>query len=233
MPRVARAQEGPPVTIPQKLLVGDDVEALLAHVQSETKGDADAIERLIHARAERSGKSPLHLAAWRGSLEVVEALLSLGCDIDQVSTGRHNYGKSAIFYALTRCRDEVVMKLLERGCKTKIVNNKGQSVLSLALSHCAEETIRAIEEYESAEDGEWLNFRDTHSDGLRYGDLDSRFYPLAAAEPGRGVSTRESRRRNFSRLNKGVSWDNPDGIDLNARKKALAQAKREQEALDL
>lgn len=233
MPRVARAQEGPPVTIPQKLLVGDDVEALLAHVQSETKGDADAIERLIHARAERSGKSPLHLAAWRGSLEVVEALLSLGCDIDQVSTGRHNYGKTAIFYALTRCRDEVVMKLLERGCKTKIVNNKGQSVLSLALSHCAEETIKHIEEYESAEEGEWLNFRDTHSDGLRYGDLDSRFYPLAAAEPGRGVSTRESRRRNFSRLNKGVSWDNPDGIDLNARKKALARAKREQEALDL
>jgi len=233
MPRVARAQEAPPVTIPQKLLVGDDVEALLAHVHSETKGDADAIERLIHARAERSGKSPLHLAAWRGSLEVVEALLSLGCDIDQVSTGRHNYGKSAIFYALTRCRDEVVMKLLERGCKTKIVNNKGQSVLSLALSHCAEETIKAIQEYESAEEGDWLNFRDTHSDGLRYGDLDSRFYPLAAAEPGRGVSTRESRRRNFSRLNKGVSWDNPDGIDLNARKKALARAKREQDALDL
>ena len=111
----------------------------------------------------------------------------------------------------------------------KIVNNKGQSVLSLALSHCKEETIEAIKRAEEREKT-WWNFRDTHSDGLKYGDLDARFYPEAAAEPGRGVSTRESRRRNFSRLNKGVSWENPDGIDLSAERKRAAKKKKEREA---
>ena len=111
----------------------------------------------------------------------------------------------------------------------KIVNNKGQSVLSLALSHCKEETIQVIKRAEEQEKT-WWNFRDTHSDGLKYGDLDARFYPEAAAEPGRGVSTRESRRRNFSRLNKGVSWENPDGIDLSAERKRAAKKKKEREA---
>ena len=111
----------------------------------------------------------------------------------------------------------------------KIVNNKGQSVLSLALSHCKEETIEVIKRAEEQEKT-WWNFRDTHSDGLKYGDLDARFYPEAAAEPGRGVSTRESRRRNFSRLNKGVSWENPDGIDLSAERKRAAKKKKEREA---
>jgi len=69
------------------------------------KGDAERRREYVHARAERSGKAPLHLAAWRGSLDVVRALLEeCRADIDQVSTGRHNYGKSPIFYALTRSR---------------------------------------------------------------------------------------------------------------------------------
>ena len=51
-----------------------------------------------------------------------------------------------------------------------------------------------------------------------------------ANEPARGVSTRESRRGNFSRLNKGVSWDNPDGIDRSLERKAAAKQKREKDA---
>lgn len=253
----------PSPTVPQRFLVGDDARALLEHIDETCEGDAERRREYVHARAERSGKAPLHLAAWRGSLDVVRALLEeCRADIDQVSTGRHNYGKSPIFYALTRSRyvasrrvsdttsasrmqfwrfsatdaksfrlhrDDVVTYLVERGAKVKIVNNKGQSVLSLALSHCNEETIEVIKRAEEREKT-WWNFRDTHSDGLKYGDLDARFYPEAAAEPGRGISTRESRRRNFSRLNKGVSWENPDGIDLSGERKRRAKKKKESEA---
>lgn len=49
-----------------------------------------------------SGKNLLHLSAWRGPLPIVELLLDKEADINAVSTGIHNYGKSAIFYAVTR-----------------------------------------------------------------------------------------------------------------------------------
>ena len=61
--------------------------------------------------------------------------------IDRVSTKRGNYGKFAIFYAITRCRDDVVQALLLLQASVRIVNNKGQTPLSLALSHLQEETI--------------------------------------------------------------------------------------------
>ena len=56
-----------------------------------------------------------------------------------------NYGKSALFFAITRNRDEIVVEFLKRGAKVKIVNNKGQTPLSLAVSHLLEETILLIE----------------------------------------------------------------------------------------
>jgi ankyrin repeat protein len=59
-----------------------------------------------------------------------------------------NYGKSAIFYAITRNRDEMVVELLAQGARVKIVNNKGQTPLSLAVSHLREETILMIERQE-------------------------------------------------------------------------------------
>ena len=104
-PRVARAMAPPTPTVPQRVLVGDDARALLELIEETVRvgGDAEgAVERrraYVRARAERSGKAPLHLAAWRGSPDVVRALLDDPCraDIDQISTGRHNYGKTAIF----------------------------------------------------------------------------------------------------------------------------------------
>jgi len=225
MPIVARARRAE-ACVPQRLLVADDVDGLREWLDARPEGD----DELLARRAARSGKAPLHLAAWRGSLDVVKCVLERGGAIDQISTGRHNYGKTAVFYATTRCRDDVVLYLLQRGAKVKIVNNKGQSVRSLALSHCERATIEAIEEAERRETT-WWNFRASHSDGLKYGDLDERFFPDEVAnEPARGVSTRESRRGNFSRLNKGVSWDNPDGIDRSLERKAAAKQKREKDA---
>eukprot|EP01036_Dinobryon_divergens_P023329 gene23329-31660_t len=122
-----------------------------------------------------SGKTALHLAAWKGSLENVQLLLARGSNINQWSTGSGNYGKTALFYAMTQCRDDVVMELLDKGAWVKIVNNKGQTPRSLAVSHLKEETLRAIERAEQQQAHlEWLNFRATHSDNLAYGDLDPR-----------------------------------------------------------
>ena len=152
--------------------------------------------------------------------------------MNQISTGRYNYGKTPIFYAATRCRDDVVLHLLAQpGIRVKIINNKGQSLRSLALSHLTQETIEAIEAKEREEKTDWVNYRDTHSDGLKYGDLDARFYAVAL-EPGRGATTYETRRRNFKRLNKGVSWENPSGIDREGMRRTAMLERRRNEALD-
>ena len=132
---------------------------------------ADAVD----AARDSSGKNALHLAAWRGSAENVAALLDLGADVNLPSTGTHNYGKTALFYAITRCRDPIVLLLLSRGARVCIVNNKGQSPLSLAASHCTDETVAAIAAAEAEEAAEFSNYRSSHSDGEEYGDLDPRY----------------------------------------------------------
>ena len=71
-----------------------------------------------------------------------------------------NYGKSALFFSITRNRDEIVIEFLKRGAKVKIVNNKGQTPLSLAVSHLKEETIKLIEEAEEAQ--KEVGYNDVH-----------------------------------------------------------------------
>ena len=102
----------------------------------------------------------------------------IGAAIDRWTTGSGNYGKTPIFYAITRCRDDVVIALLRAGARVTLVNNKGQTPLSLAASHCDPSTVAAIQTAEAAAlaaGGAWRNFRATHSDGREYGDLDPRF----------------------------------------------------------
>ncbi|KAJ1409859.1 hypothetical protein B484DRAFT_403092, partial [Ochromonadaceae sp. CCMP2298] len=98
-----------------------------------------------------SGKTALHLAAWRGAIRNVLLLLQYGADIDQPSTGEGNAGKSALFYAITQCRDDVVLLLLAQGASVCIVNNKGQTPRSLGPSHLSEATILAIEAAEGVQ----------------------------------------------------------------------------------
>ena len=109
-----------------------------------TKHDRSTCAEIIDRDTDESGRSPLHHACWRGALANVETLLDLGCDHGAWSTGLHSYGKTPLFYATTRCRNEVVQLLLARGAKTRILNNKGQSVLSLAASHLRPEVIEAL-----------------------------------------------------------------------------------------
>lgn len=122
----------------------DDPLALASLLQGLT---ADAID----ADTDRSGRNALHHAAWRGPVENVELLLDMGCDINRWSTGLHCFGKTPIFYATTRCRDAVVELLLQRGARIRILNNKGQSVLSLAATHLDASTCQRVEAAERAE----------------------------------------------------------------------------------
>ena len=166
--------------------------ARLRQLLDDLKEDGRA---LIDNPTCNSGKTALHLAAWKGSLESVQLLLARGSNVNQWSTGSGNYGKTAIFYAMTQCRDDVVMELLDRGAWVKIVNNKGQTPRSLAVSHLKEETLQAIERAEQQQSHmEWLNFRATHSDSVVYGDLDPRLNTdeIATLLPSRNTTTMDT-----------------------------------------
>ena len=159
------------------------------------------------------GKSALHYAAWKGSLENLKYLLEdVGCDINAYSKGQYSYGKTAIFFAATQSRVDVIEYLIENfpALKVNIINNKGQSPLSICSSHdMSGRVLQKIQQLSTNDEEEWWNFRLTHSDGLEYGDLDPRFLerPLretdVVAPLAINPTTKKTRKGNFERNNKG------------------------------
>ena len=168
----------------------------------------------LNDMASQDGKSAVHMAAWQGQIANLDYLLmNLGCDINAIATGPFSYGKTPIFFAATRSRKDVIDYLLDHGAHVKIVNNKGQSVLSIAASHVdAADTIAKIQAAELQQSHiPWINYRHSHSDGLQYDDLDPRFLerPLQPTDVVTPLvinpTTKASRKGNFLRKNPQVA----------------------------
>jgi len=133
-------------------------------------------------------KNAMHYAAWKGDIGTIDLLIGAGerwrdqMDgeevVNTVSTGKGNYGKSPIFFAITQCRDDVVLHLVNNGANLLIVNNKGQTPCSTAVNHLNPDTCRILFDKEATQlqnGGSFADYRSTHSDGRKYGDLDPRF----------------------------------------------------------
>ena len=128
-------------------------------------------------------KNALHLAAWKGDLESIVLLTEAGRNVNrdflnEISIGEGNYGKTPIHYSITQERNDAVKVLLNLGANLLIVNNKGQSACSLAPAHLSYELCQElyrIEEEQLRSGKGFTNYRVTHSDGRKYGDLDPRF----------------------------------------------------------
>ena len=84
----------------------------------------------------------------------------------------------AIFYAITQDRDDIVKLLMNHGADLLIVNNKGQTPCSMAISHLQPKTCQLMfnKENDQIKSGKLFhNYRISHGDGKLYGDLDPRF----------------------------------------------------------
>jgi len=79
MPLSYRARASAIDVIPQALVVDDDATKLLDYIDNafDVHGE-DYVRQVVMERAERSGKAPLHLAAWRGGIDVIDVLLRHG-----------------------------------------------------------------------------------------------------------------------------------------------------------
>lgn len=189
---------------------------------------------------ECDGRGALHMACWTGCISNVELLLRMGCNIDTIATRSHNYGKSPIFFSATRSREDVMNLLLDRGANVLIVNNKGQSVYSIACSHFGEELVQRIVEVEKHQMAEaektageglqsvlpgWVDYSKSHPDGNIYGDLDARFIgrdltPTDVLKDGVvNPTTKESRKGNFAK-------NNPHAFNSRKKKKGEAKARK-------
>ena len=125
--------------------------------------------------------------------------------------------------------------LLDRGANVLIVNNKGQSVYSIACSHFESELIERIKQIEIQQEDEtkelkgWVDYKKSHPDGNVYGDSDLRFLgrPLTDADVVEdGVvnpTTKESRKGNFAR-------NNPHALKRDKMKLAAKAAKKKERA---
>jgi hypothetical protein len=184
-----------------------------------------------------SYKGAIHMAAWRGSIENVEYLLDMGCNINLISLGQYSYGKTPLHFALTQNRDDVVRLLLSRGANCNIVNNKGQSALSLATpSHVTAETRMLLQQAETASqhaDVPWVNYRATHSDGFEYGDLDPRFLdrPVRPTDTVEefviNPTTAQTRRGGFARLNEQKKKQRDNNSSITAAATSLRSKRKD------
>ncbi|XP_032265177.1 ankyrin repeat domain-containing protein 6 isoform X6 [Phoca vitulina] len=99
------------------------------------KGQAENVVQLINKGAKvavtKHGRTPLHLAANKGHLPVVQILLKAGCDLDV----QDDAGDTALHVAAALNHKKVVKILLEAGADGTIVNNAGQTPLETARYH--------------------------------------------------------------------------------------------------
>uniref|UniRef100_A0A4X2KGV9 Ankyrin repeat domain 6 n=1 Tax=Vombatus ursinus TaxID=29139 RepID=A0A4X2KGV9_VOMUR len=147
-----------------------DVVAVLSErlLIAAYKGQADNVVQLINKGAKvavtKHGRTPLHLAANKGHLPVVQILLKAGCDLDVqdddgntalheaswhgfsqsakllVKAGanvlaKNKVGDTALHIAAALNHKKVAKILLEAGADGTIVNNAGQTPLETARHH--------------------------------------------------------------------------------------------------
>ncbi|RSM18168.1 hypothetical protein CDV31_003090 [Fusarium ambrosium] len=115
-------------------------------ISTLTKGlDDEAIQHLTELR-NREGRTPLHLAAMKGALDVINKLLELGADTDL--TDKH--GKSPLFLALVCAeQDDVALqiaKVLVRGGNwLRVRSVDGRSILDVAKKENFLRVVRFLE----------------------------------------------------------------------------------------
>jgi ankyrin repeat protein len=90
-------------------IAGDDAGAVRAALSAERS--------LVGARDRHPGSTPLHLAAFRGSIEIVRVLLDFGAEIDALERESRS---TPLHWAAEAGNTEIVQLLLGRGARLEV-----------------------------------------------------------------------------------------------------------------
>lgn len=127
---------------------GDGEKAILKAAKS---GDAVRVgellagdESLVNAR-DKDGSTPLHCAAWKGHVAVVEALLAAGADVNVRNQNEH-YGDTPLHAAAHGNQRAVAELLLARGADVRAVSCNRRTPLEETSIHGATAVARKLRE---------------------------------------------------------------------------------------
>lgn len=128
---------------------------------SVTLGHTEVVKELLKARANPTavlpnGLSPLHAAALRGIVEIVQALVELGhADVNI----RTDDGATPLILACRATRISVIKYLIQKGANVTLATTDGRTPLSVIVSQ-HDDLTRCVKEHEMIEvhDDEWSNY---------------------------------------------------------------------------
>lgn len=108
------------------------------------KGHAHSVVQLINKGAKvavtKYGRSPLHLAAYKGHIEVVRVLLKAGCDLDIQDDG----GQTALHRATVVGNNDVIAAVIQEGCALDRQDKDGNTALHEASWHGFSQSVKLL-----------------------------------------------------------------------------------------
>ncbi|XP_026885356.2 ankyrin repeat domain-containing protein 6b isoform X1 [Electrophorus electricus] len=108
------------------------------------KGHADHVVQLINKGAKvavtKYGRTPLHLAAYKGHMEVVRILLMAGCDLDIEDDG----DQTALHRAAVVGHNDVISALVQEGCALDRQDKDGNTPLHEVAWHGFSQCVKLL-----------------------------------------------------------------------------------------
>ncbi|XP_036405940.1 ankyrin repeat domain-containing protein 6b [Megalops cyprinoides] len=108
------------------------------------KGQADNVVQLINKGAKvavtKYGRTPLHLASYKGHLEVVRILLKAGCDLDIQDDG----DQTALHRAAVVGNSDVISALIQEGCAQDRQDKDGNTALHEVAWHGFSQSVKLL-----------------------------------------------------------------------------------------
>ncbi|XP_061098170.1 ankyrin repeat domain-containing protein 6b isoform X1 [Conger conger] len=108
------------------------------------KGHADNVVQLINKGAKvavtKYGRTPLHLASYKGHIEVVRILLKAGCDLDIQDDG----DQTALHRAAVVGNSDVISALIQEGCAQDRQDKDGNTALHEVSWHGFSQSVKLL-----------------------------------------------------------------------------------------